>query len=406
MKRIILSLLICGLCSVMMAQGINTTDRVVVSFDEEDSEPIILNQSYGEDDDYPYFLVNLEGSDVSYTGYQMDIHLPDGMSVAFDEENNPRVELADPLGGMDKNYKGTMYPCTATKISTNVYVYNYTHIISSNLLDGKILRVTCYSSQSDNMKDYSGGLFKVYVKASPYMKPGDVDIPIDGVILTQNEWSEQDQQNHAYSYKPTVPCGGTITGVSGVCDDVPFNISAANHWSTCILPFATEIPAGVKAYTSSTSDSENIYLNEAERIEAYTPYILYSEDGYTGTIGGTVNPADYPESGYVTAGNLSGAIVPQTVTAGYVMQKQDGVVQFYAIDEDDSFLVPAGKCWMNIPEAGVKAFNFVVDNGETGIQTTLDVKRNSNVYDLTGRRVSTMKKSGLYIKNGEKYLSK
>lgn len=398
MKRIILSLLICGLCSVMMAQGINTTDRVVVY--SATNKPIILNGT----DNNTYFTVSLEGSDISYTGYQMNIVLPAGMSVVQNSNGTAKVNL-----GTSSSKEHSVYPSTVdfeeNEDGDEVEVYKYTHSISGQV-NGNVLTVVCYSSQSENMKTTTGDLFRVYVKASPFMKPGDVNITIDNIILTHNEWSEQDGQNHAYSYKPTVPCGGTITGVSGECKNVPFSISSNNHWSSCILPFSTEIPTGVKAYTSSTSDEESIYLNEAKRIEAYTPYVLYSEDGYTGTVGGTVNPADYPESGYVTAGNLSGAIVPQTVTAGYVMQKQDGVVQFYAIGEDDSFLIPAGKCWMIIPAAGVKAFNFVVDNGETGIQTTLGVKRNSNVYDLTGRRVSTMKKSGLYIKNGEKYLNK
>lgn len=370
----------------------STTDFISIFQDtgENGGDPIILNGT----SDFCYLTARLEGTQF-YTAYQMDIHFPEGMNVtgitiANDEyTSDGNIIYASHEEGSGRNKKTV-----------------WDHSLLYNMIGNNTYRVICKSDISANFKLSSGDLFYINITTSPYMKPGDINVLVDNVVLTRNEDTNGDGIMHGVSHIPSVPCGGTITGVSGVCNDVPFNISAANHWSTCILPFATEIPTGVKAYTSSTSDSENLYLSEASSIEAYTPYILYSEDGYTGTVSGTVNPTDYPESGYVTAGNLSGAIVPQTVTAGYVMQKQDGVVQFYAIGEDDSFLIPAGKCWMNIPAAGVKAFNFVVNNDETGIQTTLDVKRNSNVYDLTGRRVSTMKKSGLYIKNGEKYLNK
>lgn len=330
-----------------------------------------------------YIYVGLENSDITYASYSLDIMLPEAIDVCLDEDGLYDVYFDDD--------DSDLYPYTRKS--------GYSHMISGNVirLDGhKALRVFCGDPVTGKAFEQNNGrLFYVQIKANPFMKPGKAQIEIRNIALV-----EQTGTKHV----PTNPqVDVTINNTS----KTSFNVSAANRWSTCILPFAIEIPDGVKAYTSSTFDNENIYLNEAERIEAYRPYILYSENGYTGFVCGTVNPADYPESGYVTAGNLSGAIVPQTVTEGFILQKHNDNVKFYAIDENDSFLVPAGKCWMNIPEGGgVKAFNFVVDNDETGIQTALDMKRNSDIYDLTGRRVSTMKKNGLYIKNGEKILNK
>ena len=37
-------------------------------------------------------------------------------------------------------------------------------------------------------------------------------------------------------------------------------------------------------------------MTEAGRLEADTPYILYSESGYSGTVSGTVDASGYPES--------------------------------------------------------------------------------------------------------------
>lgn len=404
-----LSLALCFCMPNAHAQVQNTTDKVVVSFDEEDSEELILNYvpDYDNDEEGAYFTVSLAGSDMIYNGYQMDIHLPAGMSVLHDEEDNLKVRLAGPVAGASSSAE-TIYPYTYTKVNKTLYTYTYQHGLTLNILDDNVLRVVCVSMQGESdFKATSGDLLYVYVKASPYMKPGDVHVTIDNVVLNHNEWDPVNEMYNAISYVPTVPCGGTMSGVvSGECNDVPLVISATNHWSTCILPFATAIPDGVKAYTSSASDAENIFLAESESIEAYTPYILYSEGGYNGTVSGTVDANNYPESGIVTAGNLTGAIVPQTVQSGYILQKHNETVMFYAIDENDSFFVPAGKCWMNIAANNAKALNFVVENSETAIEQVKDANNTNIIYDLTGRRINTIKQGGLYIKNGEKFINK
>lgn len=329
-----------------------------------------------------YIYVGLENSEIVYATYSLDILLPDDIDVCLDEEGNYDVFFDDD--------------------DSEIYPYSrktgYYHSIRGNVitLNGrKSLRVYCGDPVSGKaFEQENGRLFYVQIKASSYMKPGDAQIEIANIALVEQDGTKHVPSNPLSTVSVTNVGKATLT------------VSSANHWSTCILPFATEIPAGVKVYTSSTSDAEKIFLTEVNSIEAYTPYILYSENGYSGTVSGTVDASGYPESGIVTVGNLTGAIVPQTVKNGYILQKHDGVVQFYAIEDGDSFLVPAGKCWMNIAANDAKALNCVVEGNETAIQNVKSTSIQNGVYDLAGRRVSTLKQGGLYIKNGEKFVGK
>lgn len=48
----------------------------------------------------------------------------------------------------------------------------FTHIFASGLQVNGNLRVACFSSLNEDFTSFSGRLFRVSVKASPYAKPG------------------------------------------------------------------------------------------------------------------------------------------------------------------------------------------------------------------------------------------
>lgn len=376
-----------GVTTMVCAQGLLTSDKIVVYF-LEFSDPLELN---GTSKDC-FFTVSLVGKEISYTGYQFDIKLPAGMSVTSTDGD---------LDVLMANYDNGIYPYTTDRRGNKTF----THSISKAMVDGNVLRVVCTSSESKDLTG-EGELFDVYIKASPYMKPGDVEIKIDNVILTHNEWSEVDGMNHAISYEPSEPCGGVIEGVSGECNDVPFNVSSTNHWSTCILPFDVETPSGVTAYTCMQKDGDKVYLTPAESMEAYTPYVLYSENGFSGTLSGNVDASKYPESGFVcTDGLLYGAIVPQEISQGYVLQNLDGVVKFYKCDEQYTYNVPAGKCWLS-PDAGsAKSLAFEIAD-PAGIEEVDTEISDASIYTLDGKKVVTPQPKSIYIKSGKKFISK
>lgn len=369
------------------AQGLPTSDKIVVDF-LEFSDPLELNGI----SENCFFTVSLVGEELSYTGYQFDIKLPAGMSVTSTDGD---------LDVLMANYDNGIYPYTTDRRGNKTF----THSISKAMVDGNVLRVVCTSSESKDLTG-EGELFDVYIKASPYMKPGDVEIKIDNVILTHNEWSEEDGMNHAISYKPSEPCGGVIEGVSGECNNVPFNVSSTNKWSTFILPFDTVLPTGVTAYTCVEKADNKVYLSEAESMEAYTPYVLYSENGYSGTLSGTVDASKYPDNGFVCKdGLLYGAIVPQQVTEGYVLQNLSEGVKFYQIKEGDTFVIPAGKCWLNPEASSAKSLSFEVID-PTGVEEVDTEISDASIYTLDGKKVVTPQPKSIYIKYGKKFISK
>ena len=165
------------------------------------------------------------------------------------------------------------------------------------------------------------------------------------------------------------------------------------------------MPEGLKAYScSSKSDEEQVfYLSTAESMSAYTPYVLYSESGYTGTLTGEVDASQYPESGKVSAGYLTGAIKSQTTNEGYILQKQSGVVKFYLADPSKTYNIPAGKCWATPPASTAQSYSFDFPTAVKGIAEVADSK-NESKYNLSGIMIDAPRKGQLYIQNGRKYV--
>lgn len=329
-----------------------------------------------------FFDVCLEGANY-YTSYGVDIQLPIGLQVSV---------LSDRTGGKKPNitilnegmYEDE-YGSTEHSIGVSFpYETDFTHA-----------RVGCMSNGNYDMGRTSGSLFRVYVTTDYTANTW----PIGAIKLYAVELNKVGQAYEA-------PDKETIVALNSGETTLPLNISSAAKWSTCVLPFATAIPDGVKAYTCSTSDEEYLYLTDAESIEAYKPYVLYAENGYEGNVSGTVNADECPEAGVVTDGYLCGAVVAQTAKSGYVLQKHDDDVKFYAIGDKDSFTIPAGKCWLN-PTGGTqaKALKFNVGGNVTAINAAVVPTTSASVYDVAGRQRQDSDK-GLLIKNGKKIFKK
>lgn len=352
------------------AEPQSTTDKFVISD---------LTVAPGGDE--AFFTVSLEGSRI-YTAYNLDIHLPEGLEVVYDEDNAIKVYMnATPM------VASPFYPSTKVNMM-GMNFYNYPHSLacSYGVVATRQLRVAVSSDSNDNFLTTSGDLFTVYVKASPYMKPGTAKITIDGQNLTVKE--------NAQKYVPA-PYEKDIT--VSTTSKVALNINAANQWSTCVLPFNAAIPTGVTAYECDHCNGDALALTAAESFEAYTPYILYAPAGYSNTLTGEVDPSKYVE--VATKGILSGAIVPQSISAGYVMQKKEDTPMFYHIENGDVFSIPSGRCWLH-EDANLSAGRFTLDSETLGITNAEVVPSSAVIYDLQGRRVSEAR--GMVIENKKK----
>lgn len=178
--------------------------------------------------------------------------------------------------------------------------------------------------------------------------------------------------------------------------EAELNIPATNKWATCVLPFSSELPYGVQAYTAGAVNGEYLVLDEMEYIQANTPYILYAEEGYVGTLSGIVVQSDFPA---VKEGLLCGALEAQNITSGYILQNQGNGSMFYKVNGD--IMVPAGKCWLDLvgSRSAIRIFNPT-----TGIDDVDNHATVGKAYTLDGKLVSKPKSGNVYVIDGKKVI--
>ena len=154
-------------------------------------------------------------------------------------------------------------------------------------------------------------------------------------------------------------------------------------------------------------------LAQAPSLKAYTPYILYAENGYTGTLSGEIDAANYQS---VVPGVLSGAIDATIITEGYALSNKEAGVGFYAVNTDagQQILIPAGKCWLSAvmgqtPGVTARSIGFSFRGGDADginkVETEQTVLEGA-IYTLDGKRVSQMERGQIYIINGQKVMVK
>ena len=322
--------------------------------------------------------ISLVGSQI-YTAYQMDILFPPGVDVVVDEDG-PYVVLWDG--------DGCIYPYVRKKL---------VHSLSSSygVVSNKLLRISCSDDMNRVLTATSGKLLYFLVKASPYLKPGDVVLKVTNLDFITKEKSQK------YSCKDQ-----TLTLHAKAESTATLSVNGSSHYGTCVLPFAVSpLPDGVKAYSAKGIDDTGqlVVLDEVTQLAAYTPYILYSTSGYTGSLKGTVDASQYGE--VVRDGLLRGAIAPQKRKDGYVLQDLGEGAKFYAMDGVE-FLIPEGKCWLEMPKAQASAPQYGIQIGTTTAITapTTSASAHGKIYTLDGKQVKTMQPGGIYVVNGKKVL--
>lgn len=317
-----------------------------------------------------------------YTAYQMKISLPDGME--FFSVKKGRQNVFAILNGSEDFYTD--------------------HTIASEVQADGSLMVVVSSNTNDYFYEASGTLFDVYVKASPYAKPGDFQITVKGIMFVAQDGTEDGQR---YDYEDQTITAGTVSAESSI----PVKVTAANKISTAIFPFSCALPDGLEAYTATglknIDDADYITLQKSESIAAFTPYILYAENGIDQTLSGEIDGANYPAEGTVSDGYLTGVLKNTEASAGYVLQNKGDGPKFYKIGSTP-FVIPAGKCFANPQSANAPALSFLFDDKETnGIQTATNHRsEHGELYDLQGKRVLSPQSGHIYIINGQKVLKR
>lgn len=195
---------------------------------------------------------------------------------------------------------------------------------------------------------------------------------------------------------------------------VDINIAPENMWSTCVLMFGVaELPEGLRAFKSSelAEGSQSLVLEEVKALEAYTPYILYAQEGYQGTLTGAVDFTNYVAVASDDIA-LKGAVEQQTITEGYILQNQGSGMKFHKILDSTEFTIPVGKCWLEVNslDVAVQSVSLKFKEGTTGIEgVALDVEvlnEADGIYTIDGKRVSDMQKGQIYVVGGKKTINR
>ena len=350
----------------------------------------------GKDEVYQ-LTVNLHGTQI-YTAFEMDIKLPSGL---------------EPV--MVKDSKGDMRPKVWLWMGENTVFsliegpgYNipsHTLIASYGAVGKNILRMSCYSGTVENFTATSGTLVTIYCKASPYLKPGKNDVHITKCHFITNEKvliDGKEMRGQQYNCKDRTE---TITALAH--STATINVSAKNQWGSCVVPFdIPELPSGLEAYTVTDRESGVAYLKPQTSIQAYTPVLLYAENGFSGTYSGDIDETKYKEVAQQDI--IYGAIVPQTKNNGFVLQNLGEGVKLYAMS-GQPFEIPAGKCWVEPTFTnGPQCMEMVIDDGTTGIDSAEcsngAAQQEPVYYSLDGKRVENPLPGKIYIVDGQKVL--
>lgn len=179
------------------------------------------------------------------------------------------------------------------------------------------------------------------------------------------------------------------------------NINGVSHIATFSAPFATIIPAGVKAYYVSAKGAEaTMTAIEAQAIPANQGVILTSESGDAATM----VPAAGETAAAITGnqlGHSAGAAKSLTAGEGYILGNGTEGTAFYPCKAGS---LPSNKAYLLGNGQSAIVMNF--GNAVTGINTiAAPASAKAPIFDLSGRRVVKATK-GLYIQNGKKVIVK
>jgi len=190
---------------------------------------------------------------------------------------------------------------------------------------------------------------------------------------------------------------------------VSYARSMSNAWGTVILPFALTSGENVQFYSLKASDDVNMTFSEVSSVEANTPVALQKLNGDGITITDT----------NVEVATTTGSQVDITTAFGWTAE---GSYTSQSIaDYEGIYYIASNKFWaadgtMTVNpfraifryngSSSVKSFNISLDTADAINQIVNDHSDNREWYDLTGRRVQTMKKNGVYIRDGKKVIVK
>ena len=327
----------------------------------------------------------------------------DGELVATDATNCPRVVYTKTYTDEDLSSI-----CQLQEVGTGLYNI---YMDNAGLCLGAFNSGTCEIPTSDNQTTANLSVVSLVEQSGLAKHIWTIHVGSEASTDTYlNAWEGVNPEGLG-TYNLGSPVGDGNKWKIQLVESVPVTLSSAG-WSTKCFPFAVNIPVGVKAYYATSIQSTAIYVKEfSDVIPAGAPVLLQGTANTTynfviNTTDATVNPADNILTGTTLRryGYTSGDVYGLKVTgasAAFVPASTIAVPANKSVL--DAALVPA------TPEGTVAKELCLSFDEVTGIDgnAVITDAADEAVYDLSGRRVQTLRRGVVYIKaNGQKFLLK
>lgn len=315
----------------------------------------------------------------AYVGYQFDLVLPSFLTPVADYQQQVSAEQSV-----------TVTAASSGMADGHQLVYRK---VGENAAAGtSTYRFLCYSSTNKHLTDARGVLsFKVDVSDSSL--PGLYAMYIDDTNESaSSRWALKVDANGAQA-TPGVSTDPTCT----VNASLSYQLKAA--YGTLILPFASDLPLGLRAFSCNGTDEGFLVLDEVTSLQANTPYIM---SGTQGTYSFAGIPA-HTQAAY-TVGLLTGVLEDTPAPVGsYVLQNHTAEgLAFYPVTEGTVPTVKANRCYLTLESGQAPMLRL----GGTTVVCPVEAESSNIVHDLLGRRVESPIQKGVYIVDGKKVLVK
>lgn len=184
--------------------------------------------------------------------------------------------------------------------------------------------------------------------------------------------------------------------------------------ATYSSPFATTLPEGVKAYTV-TSDGSDYKLKRLELTDqvlpAHTGVILAADEAKQYVPVAATTAPTAPDGNLLQATDGAATAVASDVNAYIFTKTSNGIALFGKLSDDTiKRTISAFKSYLTVSNNAAPRLQLSFDDKEaTGIDATQIIDTNNApqvIYDLSGRRVQSIKNAGVYIINGQKRVIK
>ena len=169
----------------------------------------------------------------------------------------------------------------------------------------------------------------------------------------------------------------------------------AAGYATYVTKNDVSFPNGVKAFIAAVNGNF-VSLTEVTTVPEGTPIILKGEGTYELAV------ADANALDNVSANELKASAEPIIADGTqFVLANVNDVVGFYKA----TGTIPAGKAYLEVPAAGVKAFYFEADDATAinEVNAQCSMVNGQSIYNLAGQRINKLQK-GINIVNGKKIL--